>query len=251
VKLSADGQQVMKYSDDGTIEQWDISTDHLLTIYRSKENVPLKYYPGTQSSLFSPDARFMITEFTRVLDAATREQLTSFTDGNFPLSFSPDGRSLITIRNDPPEKLSKRHSYLTIWNTKDFKELSTFIVPEGVYKIVWSPTGETVAIVGLEFDTRIIDTATGRENGRLPYGNCWPWTMCGSDGCEPLNFSADGAVIVKQKEPIKLWRVKDVSLIRVLEGAHLPAAFSPVDNQLLATRSKDKKILLVWRVAAT
>ena len=72
--------------------------------------------------------------------------------------------------------------------------------------------------------------------------------MCGSDGCEPIKFSADGAVLLKEIEPIKLWDTKTVSIIAVLKSAHLPAVFSPTNSQLLATRSEDKKSVLLWRL---
>jgi WD40 repeat protein len=128
------------------------------------------------------------------------------------------------------------------------EELIPFQIPEGIHDIVWSPDGKTLAIIGLEFHPRVIDAMTGREYGRLPYGNCWPWTMCGSDGCEPIKFSADGELLLKAKQPIKVWDTKTVSLIAVLKGARLPAVFSPTDGQLLATRSEDKKSVLLWRL---
>jgi WD40 repeat protein len=248
IKFNADGQRVIKYSFDGPAELWDITTNRLVTAFLPTSHEP--YHPNPYASRLSPDRRLLIRDATSVLDVTTQQQLVSFTDGNYAVSFSPNSRSLVSIRNEPLEKLSHRQSYLTIWTTNGFKELSTFNVPEGVHEVVWSPNGETVAIVGLNFNTRLIDTSTGRENGRLPYGNCWPWTMFGTDGCEPINFSADGRVIVKQREPIKLWRGKDVSLICELQNAHLPAVFSPTENELLATRTRDKKGLLLWRIKA-
>jgi WD40 repeat protein len=126
--------------------------------------------------------------------------------------------------------------------------LLAFQVPESIREIIWSPDGKRMAIVGLTFNTRLIDAATGRENGQLPYGNCWPWTLIGSDGCEPIKFSADGEMLLKGKEPIKIWDAKTVSLIKVLKAARLPAVFSPTNGQLSATRSEDKKSVLLWRL---
>jgi WD40 repeat protein len=179
-------------------------------------------------------------------EAATGRLLTTIEDGDSLISFSPDENSVLTVRYDAEKKLSHRQSYLSLRRIDSGQELSMFQVPEGIREIVWSPDGKTLAIVGLSFSPRVIDALSGRENGRLPYGNCWPWTMFGSDGCEPLRFSADGAIVLKEKEPLKLWDAKTVSLVAELKSAHLPASFS--STGVLATASADRKSVLLWRV---
>jgi len=191
-------------------------------------------------------------------DVATGKSVQTFpTDaclyaGNFPnmLSpvLSPDKRVLLSgvVKYDPVKKSSQ--TYLTLRKIADGEEIMTFDMPDGVQQVYWTPNGKAIAIVGLEFGPRLIDATTGREISRLPYDNCWPWTMWGSDGCEPLSFSADGAIVLKAKEPIKLWDTTSVTLIAELKDAHLPAAFSPTDSRVLATRSKNKKSVVLWRL---
>jgi hypothetical protein len=147
---------------------------------------------------------------------------------------------------DPVKK--KYRSYLTLRKIEDGEELLTFQLPVGVHTVYWAPDGKTFAVTGYEFSPRLIDAANGREVSKLPFDNCWPWTMCGSDGCEPLKFNADGAMLLQAKQPIKLWDPKTVTLIAEVKGARLPAVFSPTDSHLLATRSRDKKNVLLWRV---
>jgi WD40 repeat protein len=173
-------------------------------------------------------------------------------DWNSPLVhhpwLSPDKRLLLSanVRYDRQQKLSQTH--LSMLNVESGEELLAFQLPDDVHTIYWAPNGKTLAVNGYESKPRLVDAATGREIGRLPLDNCWPWTMCGSDGCEPLRFNADATVIVQKKEPIKLWDTKTVTLIEKLKDAHLPLVFSPTDSRVFATRSENKKSVWLWRL---
>ena len=240
VYFVADGQRILMKSGDGPFQLWDVATGKLVNTYPGNA-----YISGWYPSRYN---RFLISSDVNIYETGTGRLLTSTSGGSKAISFSPDGKTVLTVSYDDPEKWRHRQSYLSIQKTVGGEELSAFRVPEGISRIFWSPDGKTMAIMALEFNTRLIDVATGRENGRLPYGICWPWTPFGSDGCEDIKFSADGKMLLKEKEPIKLWDAKTVSLIQVLQAAHLPAVFSPTDGQLLATRSKDKKSVLLWRL---
>ena len=245
VSFVANGQRIVTASASKAIQLWDVATGKLIDAYPAHTYGSL--YPS-RVPLVSLDKRFLVGGDVNIYDAGTGRLLTSIPEGKSPISFSPDGKSVLTVSYDPYEKSRHRQSYLSNRKIDDGEVLSEFQVPEGIHEILWSPDGKTMAIMGLEFHPRVIDAVTGREYGRLPFGNCWPWTMCGSDGCEPLKFSADGAVLLRRKEPIKLWDTRTVSLITVLKAAHLPAVFSPTNPQLLATRSEDKKSVLLWRL---
>lgn len=248
VSFIADGQRILTASEDGAVQLWDVATGKLVNTYPANTTIHGWNFQAPHSSAFVPDHRFLISGDVNIHESNTGRLLTSIAGGSSPLSFSPDGKTVLIVSYDAPEKLRHRQSYLSMRNIDDGAELLTFQVPEGIWRTYWSPDGKTMAIMGLEFSPRLIDTTTGRENGRLPYGNCWPWTPFGSDGCEHLKFSADGKTLLREKEPIKLWDTKTVSLVQVLKAAHLPAVFSPTDGQLLATRSEDKKSVLLWRL---
>ncbi|HKS08762.1 MAG TPA: hypothetical protein VJS13_04395, partial [Pyrinomonadaceae bacterium] len=172
------GQRILTASDYGPVQLWDVATGKLVRSYPTDECVNSGNYPALLRPVLSPDKRVLLRG---------------------------------AVKNDSVEK--SPHTYLTMREIDDGKELLTFQMPEGVQQIFWTPDGKTLAIVGLEFGPRLIDTATGRETARLPFENCWPWTLWGSDGCEPLSFNADGAVVLKAKEPIKLWDTTTVTLI--------------------------------------
>jgi WD40 repeat protein len=244
----ANGELVLTASENGAVELWDVSTGKLIGTHAPNTEADGPIFLMLEIPVFSTDSldkRFFISGDSEIYEAASRKLVTSVKDER-PVSFSPDGTKLLTLRYDDFKKTRHRQNYLTLRTIADGKELQTFQVPEGISDIYWSPGGDKVAIEGLEFNTRIFDTATGRQSGRLPYGNCWPWQLCGSDDCESVTFSVDGAVLLKEKEPIKLWDSANVSLIKEFKGAHLPAIFSPAER-LLAMRSEDKKSVLLWR----
>jgi WD40 repeat protein len=248
ISFVANGQRILTASEDGPFQLWDVATGKLADAFPANIYVPNVIDPSSYLSAVSFDKRFLISDKVNIHETHTGRLIASFTDGSKPISFTPDGKSVVTVHFDSDKKSSHRQSYLSIRKIDTGEEWSAFQVPEGIYKLIWSPEGKTLAIVGLEFNTRVIDVATGRENGRLPYGNCWPWTPFGSDGCEPTRFSADGKMLLKEKQPIKVWDTRTVSLITVLKGARSPALFSPTDGELLATRSEDRKSVLLWRV---
>jgi WD40 repeat protein len=249
VSFVADGERILTASGDQPAQVWETATGKLLDSYPPNTSIPGFTYPSAGVPVLSLDNRFLISGNANIHETATGRLLTSMTGNGGPVSFSPDGENVLTLSTDAADKSRHRQSYLTVQKIDSGEELSSFQVPEGVDDIIWSPDGKTMAIVGLTFHTRIIDAATGRENGRLPYPNCWPWTMCGSDGCEPIRFSANGETLFKEIEPIKLWDASTVSLVRVLKDARLPAVFSPTDGRLLATRGKNKKSAVLWRLS--
>src|ERR1051325_2861659 len=248
VSFIANGQRILTASVDRPVQLWDVASGKLVDLYQPNSDIPGGNYPSPNVPLLSLDKRVLLSGNLNVYEAVTGKLLSTIDGGSSAISFSPDGNNVLTVRYDAEKKMSHRQSYLSLRRIDNGQEVSAFQVPEGIRQIVWSPDGKTLAIIGLSFSPRVIDATTGRENGRLPYGNCWPWTMCGSDGCEPLKFSADGALLLKEKEPLKLWDTRNVSLVEVLKVAHLPAVFSPTDGRLLATASDDRKNVLLWRL---
>ena len=239
----ADGLRVLTGSLDGPVELWDAGTGKRIETYAPNTDFYSPSLKNVEVPLFSFDRRFFISGNTQLYDASSGKLLTSIKHAT-PISFSPDRKTLLTVHYDHVSK-SSRKSYLTLRTITDDRKVSTFVIPDGIANIYWSPDGRKIAVVGYDFDTRLIDAATGRENGR-PYENCWPWQLCGSDGCEALRFSADGTLLLQDKEPIKLLETESVSLVKELKTAKLPAVFSPA-GRLLATRSKDKRSVLLWR----
>lgn len=244
----AGGQRVLITSKAQPSKLWDAATGKLITTLLPNEEIPSKNYPSPAVPFFSPDRRLLVSSNVRLLDGATGQLISTLKDVGNPLAFSPDGNMLLTVKYDPQEKISHRQSYLTLWEVAKGRSRVNFRVPEGIRDVYWSPDGKTIVILGFDFNTRLVDTYIGYEKARLPYGTCLPDQLFGSDGCEPFTFSLDGQVLMKLKEPIKLWSANNGELIAVIESARLPAIFSPTDKRMLVTRGKDKKTALLWSV---
>ena len=248
VSYVANGWRIMTASENGPIQLWDVATGKLVAAFPPSASFPGVTYLSPKVPLISLDKRLLLSDSVNLYEAETGQLLKTLKGEGNPVSFNPQGDAVLTIRNQDEKTIFDGKHFLSLRKIDSGQELAVFQIPVGISDIYWSPDGRTIAIVGLEFHTRLIDTATGRENGRLPYGNCWPWQLCGSDNCEPLQFSADGALLLKEKEPIKLWDTQNAALVQILKSTHLPAAFSPVDGQILATSSADKKSVLLWRL---
>lgn len=93
-----------------------------------------------------------------------------------------------------------------------------------------------------------MDVLTGRITATLPYQTCTADSWFHDSDCAPFSFNGDGSVFTKEKHPLKLWSSSTGQLLAELESARPPMRFSPTDNELLVTRSKDKKTALVWEV---
>lgn len=241
----ADGRRILTSSVNEPVQLWDVVTGKLIDSFPA--NLQKQNYPIPVPQILSLDKRLMFSGNVNVYETATGTLLGPIKGDKNLVSFSPDGKAVLTVGYDVEEKVFHRQSNFSLRRIDNGEELSVFRVPEGVWEIFWSPDGKTLVIDGT-FSPRVIDVVSGRENGRLPYGNCRPGTWFGSDGCEPIRFSADGALMLKVKDPIKVWTTTSVSLVEELKAAHVPAAFSPSDSRVLATASADRKSVLLWRV---
>lgn len=247
LEWSPDNRTFLGVDQDAQLNIWDASSGELLHTLKSSQDLRTIGFASNGQQVLTTPAGGPVQRW----EIATGKVVDIFPANDYPSpnlpSFSPDKRVLLSgsVKLNPAEK--KYRSYLTLRKIEDGEELVTAQLPDDVHTVYWAPDGKTFAVVGYEFNPRLIDAATGREISRLPFDNCWPWTMWGSDGCEPLKFSNDGAMLLQAKEPIRLWEPKTVTLIAEVKGAHLPAVFSPTGT-LLATRGKDKKTVSLWRV---
>lgn len=251
----AGGQTILTTSGHQPPKLWNATTGELKTILKLADTTPDKsYYYYVGDLLNSPDKQLIVwqgSSGTVLLDAATGQPKYALGDIGRLVAFSPDGQTILTVKRHDIARLRGESDQLYLRDVATGQiRLAFEKIPEGTNRFFWSPEGETIAVIGdARTMTRLLDAHTGRVKARLPYQGCVPDRLFGSDGCEPFIFSADGRVLLKLKETLKLWSTNTGELIAALGSARLPAAFSPTDKSLLATRGRDKKTLLLWEVA--
>jgi len=250
-RFCTDGQTVLTESYGKPPKLWDVATGKLKATLQSAADAldgetHLYLFPE-----FSPDGKIVAfgTRAGIVLwDTATGQLLRTLADAGGTFSFSPDGRGLITARRSNGEIFS---------DTEDVKvyNVSTGEVRQTIEKsseetnsFYYRPDGNAVVAVGYK-KTRLLDLKAGQLKAKLPYGGCSSDSLFGNGGCEPFVFDATGRVFLKQRDEVKLWDAQTGALIADLNAARSPSVFSP-NGQLLATRSRDKKALLLWEIKA-
>jgi WD40 repeat protein len=252
--FDAKGQSVITLSFNRSPRLWDAASGKLKnSLPLTEENTTDEYAFFPVNPLFSPDGRLVVRhddDGISLLDTTTGMARHSLGKIGEPLAFSPDGLSLLVVMREPTSKLRDRADELKLYDVGSGQLQLVFEkVPEGVTKIYWSPDGGHVVMLGrFGTKTRLLDARTGRVKARLPYGGCTSDALWGSGGCESFHFSADGRVMLKQKNPLKLWSTETGELLATLEDMGGYARFSPTDKRVLVTRAKDKKTMLMWEV---
>ncbi len=253
--FDAAGQTVLTLSMGSSPKLWDVASGKLKTTLPLSEEKPdakYPYYPTT--ALLTPDRRLVIRNDdagVALLDTATGQVKRSLGHTGSPLAFSPDGRTLLVVVRDPKFRWrGGGEDTLRLYDVETGQVRLTFEnVPEGVQDIYWSPDGSHIVAAGwAKTSPRVLDAHTGRVTGRLPYSGCTSDSWWDT-GCEGFRFSADGRVVFKQKNPLKLWSTENGQLLAQLEDVASRAVFSPTDKHLLVTRGQDKRTALLWEVS--
>ena len=211
------------------------------------------YYPPPE---VSPDTRLVATHDAggvRVWDAATGERRYTIAGAGDQYHFRPDGGALLTTwHGGAPKGAGGRTPTLVLWDALTGDELRRFYDLPSPYRVHWSPDGARLVVVGIDdTKTRLLDLRTGRVVAKLPWEGCGVGDSPFGDGmCDPFVFSADGRVTLKLKGGLKLFSAETGALAAALPETNRRAAFHPTDARRLAARSKDKRSILVFELAA-
>lgn len=174
-----------------------------------------------RSVVFSPDNAVVAAaggnrdDFAiRVWDVATGAPigiLGGHTGFIAALAFSPDGQLLVSVSDDGTAK---------IWDWRNGDQLKTLEFPGGVYSVLFSRDGQTLAIGGVdEPENQILHAAiwtfaVGSWEPRLKFYEFWNVTS--------MAYSPDGGVLVGggTSRNVQVWRTSDASVIYTLNHAH-------------------------------
>jgi WD40 repeat protein len=249
-RFAGGGRTILIHSANELPQLWSVEAELIAPLYTWVERVAHENisYLYQAPPLLSRDGRFIATsnerDGTRLWDGRTG-QLRHFFDEKSAHAFSPDGRTLVTASWE-------RGMTLRSWNVETGELRQVWKnVADSASRIYWSPEGKSLIVNGIgEMKPRLIDPNTGAVKARLPYEGCSESLFTDNLGCEPFIFNADGRIASKLTGTLKLFSAATGEQLTTLEGTNRRAVFSPTDARLLAARSRDKKSLMLFEVAA-
>ncbi len=204
----------LAFSPDGTILAAGIRTKGAeIRLWNVADGTLLKRFKNTKGTFtrqvaFSPDGKLLAAEVYQgplmIIDVASGKVLDSFGkeldligdafQGDAPMAFSPDGRTLATIGG---------REALHFWEPATGKD--RLATPEahqgGVYALAFPADGKTLISGSRDRTVRVWDLATGRPT-RLLRHDGWVWSLA---------VSADGSFLaagVAHPRAVHLWDLK-------------------------------------------
>jgi WD40 repeat protein len=225
-------QTLISGSNDGTVRRWAIATGEQLTEY---------VMPFEISTLaLSPDNQVIAVAFKdliRLIETQTGQCLKTLQGHQLHIpavSFSPDGRSLLTGAYDQKVKL---------WDLKTGQCTKTWQGQVSWLRtVVFSPDGKCLASAGSEHCIRLWDIATG---------TCLSTFEGHTTPLKEVSFSHGGHRLASCADDgdICLWDVATGDCLHILKGHSttvLSSSFS-TDDQFLVSSSEDNTVRL-WDV---
>jgi WD40 repeat protein len=236
VAYSPDGRSLAAWSDNGTVELWDVDKGTRRHVLPFAVNTDARY--SSREVVFAPDGDTVATELNdgqtiQIWDTQTGVTRTvikvpvTHPDGLMPLRvsklvYSPDSRAVAATGD-----------HLQLWDVATGTLRHRIDV--SARGAAFSPDGGTIAAVA-ERQGGIWDVATGARVHPLdPSGGHFSWTV---------GFAPDGRTVVADGDRVRAW---DVATGAVRWSSGLYEGDKPVyapDGSLLAARSGDDVWLL-------
>jgi WD40 repeat protein len=180
------------------------------------------------------DPEVMGALITNIYEGRERNRLEDHDAGISSVSFSPDGKTLVSGSADNTIKL---------WDVQTGKEITTLRGHDySVTSVSFSPNGKTLTSSSLDNTIKLWDIQTGKEITTFRGHSDFLWSV---------SFSPDGKTLASSSlgKTIKLWNVQTQKEITTLRG-HDKSVFSVSfsrDGKTLVSGSADNTIKL-WDV---
>lgn len=309
VSYSPSGKLIVSTSNDTTVRIWNAETGHVLRIlrcYPEIEHVASMSYDsttrtgwnvgceynvlncGVYSAAFSPNEKYVVSDFINniiIWDAATGKKikiLKGHTGQINSLSFSPDGKHIVSSSDDKTVKIwdTETGNCILTYEGHDHGVTSAVFSPDGrsvvsasssdgigVYNgiiILWDVnTGEEIQTIERRqyYDHSLSFSPDGKSIASAFFKTISVWKVAtGSDFCfqeeKPAEFyaaafSPDGKHIVytSSEKTVKIMEVKTGQIVRTLDGhsSEVYSATFSANGKFIVTASNDSTIK-IWEV---
>jgi len=253
--FSRDGRFVVTASNDRTAKLWETKTGREIRTFKGHSS-------DVNSVDSSPDGKFIVTGSsdgsTKLWDVVTGREVRALGSSDSyqgvmsfdsylasvnSVSFSPDGKYVVTGRNDG----------VKLWDVTTGSLLRSFS-GSMVLSISFSPDSRYVLVAGTDRAARLLNVKTGEEvRAFTAPSNLKPGSTAGSDSgyIYSAAFSPDEKYVVTSGYgAATLWNAKSGMSIRTFQGHSdmIRSLGFSLDGRYLVTGSEDKTAK-IWDVA--
>jgi WD40 repeat protein len=231
VGYSPDGKRIASASQDGALLVWDANDSKVLRALRGWYQVRFCFNSdGAYLAATSEDGKAKLWHLESGKDVRTIESPNDFRIQH--LSFSPDGKRLLTVAES-----FARKALVQVWEAETGKELLNFqepIVSPFRHDVCFSPDGQRIAVAFGEL--KVFDAQTGKLVVTM---NSEDWIV------ESVSFSADGkrlaGLTVNPKKPVLVWDAQTGQQLASLKDDHgaMCVRISPDGNSLALASSSE------------
>jgi WD40 repeat protein len=251
VSFSPDGKTIISASYDGQVKLWHLREPKPIFLY-SPDGPKEAWDQSLMRVRFSPDGQLiaLVDTLGVLLEPTARAELADTLDRENPtktiyyaysMSFSPDGKMIVSGKYD---------GNIQLWGL-DGKEISDFKCKghseserSWINDISFSPNGELIASAGRDHSVRLWRKSDGTLLHILSDHR---------DSVNSVGFSPNGKLILSASSDgtVKLWELNGI-LLSTFSGHDnevYSASFSP-DGKIIASASSDRTVRL-WKLDGT
>jgi eukaryotic-like serine/threonine-protein kinase len=228
--VSPDGKTFLSGSEQGTIEQRNVTPGASLTLAENLGNV--RSLALTQDMLAAGSTKNTI-DVWRLQTPGSPQTLTGHTAAVTAVALSVDGQTLVSGSEDRT---------IRVWDMRSGNSRPLQGHANTVYAVALSPDGKTIASGSADKTVRFWDLATGTLIRTLsePGGH--------RDAVQAIAYSPDGQMLASASwdKSVKVWNAQTGALLHSLEGHgdRVDAVTFSVDGKTVVTASLDKTIKL-------
>jgi WD40 repeat protein len=230
--FSPDGRLIATASDDGSARIWEATTGAQIARLKQAGKVRgLAFSPDGLRLASGPNGRNNDVVIWEILAARIVVRMSGHTETISMVSFSPDGRRILTSAADKTAR---------IWDAATGQQLMVLAHKERVSHAAYSPDGKRLITTSADKTARIWDPASGQQLLVLSGHN---------EQVEEAQFSPDGRRVVTAgyDRTARIWDSTTGDELGALVG-HTDlvesAVFSP-DGERIATSSDDNSVR-IW-----